>query len=364
MELYLCATILHDVYSYMSLFDLRHMYNVPTDIWHSWYDYLYHHPACGRKLHIYWGESLSTGIIPYKVIVMNFMMWLVKHEGKSYDGSLWNNRDFIIERLKINEYVELNEEFKKDKEIMKLEIKTRPWNYKDHPLMQDVNFVRKIVNDNPYAIIFVHPDLRTEKELLHIAAIKLGITPISDVSKLYLWIVMKGIRNDGFYQYYLSPELRSRREIRSLLDDQRMHYLNRRQTKKAIQNGVPFYKIKREYMDKDMAIFAAEYGTVDATGSILQSVGWDLFCDRDVVLACVKKEGTNLAYALEFTNDPEVVWEAVKSNGTALAFADSIFRQDQAFMLKVLSLDSSLFGFAHKSLKTDCDFLRKFIRLK
>jgi len=89
-----------------------------------------------------------------------------------------------------------------------------------------------------------------------------------------------------------------------------------------------------------------------------------LRCDREVVLAAVKRDGSALEWAGgDFCNDREVVLAAVSQDGSAVKFADKDLREDEEIVLEALKTYTHAMQFAG-DLQSKKDVVLKAMRIE
>ena len=111
------------------------------------------------------------------------------------------------------------------------------------------------------------------------------------------------------------------------------------------------YYISSLQIDADRELVLA---AVQSDGSELKYAADELKADREVVLAAVQSDGDALQYAAdELKADREVVLAAVMQDGSALKYANVKFRSDREVILAAVKRSGDALQYADESLKAD-----------
>lgn len=83
--------------------------------------------------------------------------------------------------------------------------------------------------------------------------------------------------------------------------------------------------------------------------------------DRRHILEYIRRSGFLLPNL--FRNDPEIVLTVTKRSSSAFEYASDSLKCNKAFVLEILTIDSSLYGFIDNNSKRDPHVLHTLVNL-
>jgi hypothetical protein len=129
-------------------------------------------------------------------------------------------------------------------------------------------------------------------------------------------------------------------------------------------NGSTIQYCPDSYKKNRSIVISALNNLKDRYVCILESLPFEMRCDKEVVLLAVKKNGYDLKYAdYLLKTDSEVVLSAVKQNGDLLEFADDLLQDNNEIVTQaVKSKNYHALEYASERLKNDREIVKLAIK--
>eukprot|EP01098_Paradermamoeba_levis_P010599 TRINITY_DN445_c0_g1_i4.p1 TRINITY_DN445_c0_g1~~TRINITY_DN445_c0_g1_i4.p1 ORF type:complete len:675 (-),score=234.72 TRINITY_DN445_c0_g1_i4:619-2577(-) len=276
------------------------------------------------------------------------------------------DKEFVVEAVQrsgsLLQFVD--ERFRSDREVVMAAVGSDGFalQYACETFCQDKEIVL-VAARHPAALLFAHPKLKHDKEL-----------------------VLKAVIENPLLRYNLTDEQQKDKEIlmtalkrnpRSLTERDKHFFSN---DKEIILLGAFELRLVAEELWKDKEVVLAtlpwnnwDYRFVPSclkndrdvilraiagkgltSTYIFELIDWRLRDDREFILEAVKASPSALQFAnKEFIKDKEIVTLAVQKNGLALKHADCSLKKDQEIVLLAVKQNVKAFKYADETLKKD-----------
>lgn len=360
MEHYLSQAILHEIYSYMSWNDLRHHKSVPDRLWRRWFDHFNQDDNFKTFAHSYWGQMMIK-IATYKILLLNFLDYLVAYGEWSIPHILLEDKNFVIQKIRLKDnlpyYYRID-----DTEILLERITVSPWVLRNHETYRkNRDFIIRAVQCNGFALIYAD-DFRYDVDIVSMACKQVGINQ-GGYKELILAAVNKGL---SINLENLDDDLRAavnilKAQIHCRYDKYRFvnfARLNREEALQAVKHyGDNFHLIHPTHQsDLEIALEALKDGCKIHRNLL---IAYKLNTDRHFCMQCVSCFGFTLSYLGDkFTQDKEIVLAAVRNDPAVIQYAHPALLRDRDFTVELLRCDRRLFSCVDDELKCDPDFVR------
>lgn len=291
----------------------------------------------------------------YNIEILDYINDDLKKDKELMFKALQNN----IEAYKdldsnLKEDKEFSKKIYQDKKIMLEGVKNLSWSLKNasDELKKDRDFILEVVKISGDLLSYASKELKDDREVV-LAAVSNGRgTPLRFASERLRddkEIVLEAVKNDSHVLpslLYASERLKNDKEV----------------VLASVKANSATLKYASEELKNDKEVFLAAYNSKKSimSGNTIQYAGKKLLNDREFILPLLKKHIYEAEYLSdEIKSDRDFMLELVKTNGNALNYASKELKDDREIVFEAVSNgNGDCLRFASERLKNDEELIK------